>query len=125
MDNNSLRKYLKTKIEKITDWTTSFMTAINVNNIPYITFDYAELMSDECGKHIMEITVDAWDKDTPRNVITVIDMLDKAFKNHKELTEDFMIQIFLGSNRQFIEDEDKAIKRLQRKYDLVVYERGA
>ena len=125
MDSNKLRKYLKSKIEKATAWTASFTTAIDVKDIPYITFDYVELMSDEYGKHILELTVDAWDKNTPRNVITVIDALDEAFKKHKELTDDFMIQIFLGSNRQFVEDEEKAIKRLQRKYDLVVYERGA
>ena len=125
MDNNNLRKYLKAKIEKTTGWTASFTEAVAVSLIPYITFEIAELTSDDDGKHIMELTVDAWGKHTPRDVITVIDALDEAFKKHKELTDDFMIQIFLGSIRQFVEDEDKTIKRLQRKYDLIVYERGA
>ena len=125
MDNNNLRKYLKAKIEKTTGWTASFTEAVAVSLIPYITFEIAELASDDDGKHIMELTVDAWGKHTPRDVITVIDALDEAFKKHKELTDDFMIQIFLGSIRQFVEDEDKTIKRLQRKYDLIVYERGA
>ena len=124
MDNNALRKYLKSQIEKATGLETSFTQAVDINRIPYNTFDYVELLSDDNGKHIMELTVDAWDKDTPRNVITAIDALDKAFKYHKALTDDFMIQIFLGSNRQFIEDEDKSIKRLQRKYDLIIYEKG-
>lgn len=125
MDNNNLRKYVKAKIEKTTGWTASFTEAVDVSLIPYITFEIAELTSDDDGKHIMELTVDAWGKHTPRDVITVIDALDEAFKKHKELTDDFMIQIFLGSIRQFVEDEDKTIKRLQRKYDLIVYERGA
>ena len=125
MDNNALRKYLKEEIEKATNWNAAFTLAIDINEIPYITFDYIELILEDDGKHIMELTVDAWDKKNPKNVIAVIDALDKVFKKHKVLTDEFMIQIFLGSPRQFIEDEDKDIKRLQRKYDLIVYERGA
>jgi len=123
MNNNALRKYIKQKIEEITGWKASFTVAVDVDEIPYVTFEYTEFSSEQEGKHLMELTVDAWDKLTPKNVIAVIDALDNAFKKHKALTEDFMIQIYLGSNRQFIEDEDKDIKRLQRKYDLIVYER--
>lgn len=123
MDNNALRKYLKQKIEEITGWKTSFSIAVDVNEIPYITFEYVELALEQEGKHLMELTVDGWDKFEPKNIITAIDALDNAFKKYKALNEDFMIQIYLGSNRQFIEDEDKDIKRLQRKYDLIVYER--
>lgn len=123
MNNNELQKYLKTKIQEITGWNASFTVAVDVNEIPYITFEYVELAYEQEGKHLMELTVDAWDKFTPKNVITAIDALDNAFKKYKELTKDFMIQIYLGPNRQFVEDEDKDIKRLQRKYDLIVYER--
>lgn len=124
MNNNELRKLLKAEIEKITGWQASFTIAVDAEKIPYITFDCVELLSEDAGKHILELTIDAWDKDTPFHVIEKIDELDRAFKAYKKMTEKFMLQIFLGGNRQFIEDEDKAIKRLQRKYDLIVYERG-
>ena len=125
MDNNNLQKYLKSEIEKATGWTTSFTEAVDVKKIPYITFNYVELGSEDYGKHLIELTVDAWDKETPFEVNVAIDALDGAFKMHKGMTDEFFIQIFLGSDRQFIEDEDKNIKRLQRKYDLIVFEKGA
>ena len=124
MDNNKLREYLKTQIEKATGWDAMFTNAIDVEKIPYNTFGYKELLSEDNGKHIMELTVDTWDRDTPFHIIEKIDQLDKMFNFYKDMTETFMIQIFLGKSREFIEDEDKTIKRLQRKYDLVVYEKG-
>ena len=124
MNNNELRKHLKEKIEEITGWTATFTNAVDIEQIPYITFEIKELLSENAGKHIMELLVDGWGKNTPYLVIEKIDMLDKVFKNYKIMTDDFLLQIYLGSSREFIADEDKNIKRLQRKYDLIVYERG-
>ena len=124
MNNNILREYLKKLIEQITDWEAHFTNAIDVEKIPYITFEYKELLSEDNGKRIIELTVDAWGKGTPFDVIEKIDLLDKAFKFYKDMTGVFMIQIFLGKSREFIEDEDKTIKRLQRKYDVILFERG-
>ena len=124
MDNNLLRKIIKEKIEKISGWKASYTVAVDVEEIPYITFEMAELLLEDDGKHIMEITINAWGKDTPYGVIEAVDKLDAVFKKYKELKECFLIQIFCGSERGFVEDEDKTIKRLQRKYDLIVYERG-
>ena len=124
MNNNILREYLKKLIEQITDWEAYFTNAIDVEKIPYITFEYKELLSEDNGKHIIELTVDAWGKGTPFDVIEKIDLLDKAFKFYKDMTGVFMVQIFLGKSREFIEDEDKTIKRLQRKYDVILFERG-
>ena len=124
MNNNILREYLKKLIEQITDWEAYFTNAIDVEKIPYITFEYKELLSEDNGKRIIELTVDAWGKGTPFDVIEKIDLLDKAFKFYKDMTGVFMIQIFLGKSREFIEDEDKTIKRLQRKYDVILFERG-
>ena len=121
---NELRKYLKNIIENATGWATHFLIAGNAREIPYITFEFEELLSDDAGKHIMEFTVDAWDKDTPYNVIEKVDALDKVFKFHKGTTDAFLVQIYLGASRQFIEDEDKTVVRLQRKYDLILYEKG-
>ena len=124
MDSNEVRKYLKSKIESVTGWKASFTNAVDIKEIPYHTFQYKELLSEEFGRHVMELIVDTWDKDTPFDIIAKIDKLDAEFKCYKQLTDKFMIQIYHGPSREFIEDEDKTIKRLQRKYDMIVYERG-
>ena len=124
MDNNELRKHLKEQIEECCEWCASFTNAVDVEKIPYITFGVKELLSEDYGRHVMELTVDAWDKETPFDVIAKIDKLDRYFRKYKAITDKFVVQVFLGNNRQFIEDEDKNIKRLQRKYDLIVHEKG-
>lgn len=124
MNNNELRKYIKAEIEKATDWKAQFTRACDIKKIPYITFDYVILLTEDGGKYIIELTVDAWDTGKPFDVIEAIDKLDKHFKCHKGKTDEFLVQIYHGPNRGFVEDEDKNIQRLQRKYDVIVFEKG-
>lgn len=124
LNNNELRKYIKKEIQIATRWNAKFNIACDINKIPYITFEYHILLTEDGGKYTIELTVDGWDKGLPYDVIAAIDKLDKAFKCHKGNTDEFLIQIYHGPGRGFIEDEDKEIQHLQRKYDVIVYEKG-
>lgn len=120
-----LRKYVKAQLDSVTKKQNFFLTAGSNAKYPYTTFELVELGTDEIDRHLFELTVDAWDKSTsPKNVISMIDALDKHFKHHADSTEHFVIRIFHGSAKQFVDDEDKDIIRLQRRYDVIVITKG-
>lgn len=120
-----LRKYLKELLGRVTGLDVCFNTANDEVRFPYIVFDIKELVAEGINKHILELTIDAWDRAmAPKNLIAVVDALDKEFRQYKDNTKDFVIQIYNGSARQFIPDEDKDIKRLQRRYDVIIYLKG-
>lgn len=121
---DELRKLLKKEIESTTGVSAYFRIATSKAPYPYVVFNVKELSSEEVDKHLLEVTVDAWDVDDPKRVIKTIDALDVRFKQYKAHTEDMFVQIFCGSEKGFLEDEDKNIVRLQRKYDMSVYEKG-
>ena len=122
--HEKLRKYLKGLLEKTTGLKAYFNIANNEAAYPYIVFDIKELTVQDINRHIIELTIDCWDRDTPKEIISAVDSLDKEFRRYKDNTKDFVIQIYNGSARQFIPDEDKDIKRLQRRYDVIIYLKG-
>ncbi len=122
--HEKLRKYLKKLIEDLVGLQVCFEIASAEHFYPYLVFDMKEWAVQDINRHIIELTIDAWDRNTPKKIIWAIDQLDKHFRQYKDNTEDFVIQIYNGSARQFIPDEDKDIRRLQRRYDIVVYEKG-
>ena len=69
MDNNELRKYLKKVIADVCQCPVFYRMATDAELMPYITFDYIELLSEDTGKHIIELTVEAWDKDKQFDII--------------------------------------------------------
>lgn len=122
--HDELRKYIKELLERATGLKVYFEIANNESIFPYIVFDIRELVGYSINRHILELTIDVWDKDTPKHLINAVDVLDKIFLQYKDNTEHFVIQIYNGSARQFIQDDDKSIKRLQRRYDVIVYLKG-
>lgn len=118
---DTLRAYIKALIERETELNAYFISAPSNSVYPYCTFDLTEQYSEDIEKHIFELIIDTWDKDSPKKCIKNIDKLDKKLKIFKDNTDDFVVCIFCGSSKQFIEDQDKTIVRLQRKYDIIVY----
>ena len=121
---NSLRKKIKAEIDKTTGLVSHFINSGNNSSYPYITFNLKEIDAGYIDKHIYELTVDAWDKIEVKRIIEAIDDLDRRFKQFKDNNSEMVLLIYHGSGKGFLDDEDKSIKRLERKYEVIAYEKG-
>lgn len=123
MNSKNVRKYITGKIKEVTGLQVAFFNANDQLGYPFIEFDLSELTSDYPGKHTMELTVDAWDRDEVKTVEEAIDKLDKAFDCFKDNTDDFVITFYHGGVGQFIPDDDKRIRRKQRTYSIILFDK--
>lgn len=123
MKTEILRKYIRELIENATGLQVAFFHANDEMKCPYLVFDIKELIADYSGRHNMELIVDAWDKDSNKEIEEAIDKLDRILDEYKDNTNAFVLCIYHGSSKQYIEDTDKTIQRLQRRYDMIIWEK--
>ena len=123
MKTKELRTYLTTKIKDITGLTVAYSNANDEMDYPYLTYEISDLVSDTHGKHIMDLTVDAWAMNVVEDIENAIDKLDEKFDQYKDNTNDFLVCIYLGGVRQNVKDDDKQIRRIQRNYEMIIWER--
>lgn len=121
---NEVRKEIKKLIEKTTGMHTFFRRAPNQEPYPYATFTLTEWNTGDLDKHSYTLTVDAWDCNNPKRVISAIETLDRECRCFKLINDKLLLQIYNGSGKEFIDEEDKNIVHLKRTYDVIAYRKG-
>lgn len=121
MITETLKKYIRELISDATALQVAFFHANDEMKCPYLVFDIKELTTDNSGKHNMELVIDAWDKDTNKEIEQAIDKLDKILDKYKDNAEQFIVCIYHGSSKQYVEDTDKKVWRLQRRYNMIIW----
>lgn len=123
MKTNMVRQYIATAIREATGISVAFFDSNNDVKYPYITYEINELTADYTGRHTFDLVVDAWDRDSVKRIEDAIDKLDSSLIDKKDSTEGFVISIYAGDARQMIHDEDRRVRRIQRHYDVLIFEK--
>lgn len=118
---DDLRKWIKTEIETCTGMTAYFNRATDTADRPYVSFDLIEAQMSELHRHAYMVSVDFWDMDDPKAIIEACSKLDKRWMQKKENKDTFVVMIYHGSMKEFVEDDDKRIRHLTRSYDMTAY----
>lgn len=120
---DELRKYLTGLIKEISGVPVYFEIANDEASTPYIVYDVQENQSEIIHVHSYRLNIDCWDRSSVKNIISIIEKIDKEFMQFKDDAEKFVITIYHGPASGFVDDNDKNVKHFLRSYEITVYEK--
>lgn len=112
-----VRKILQAQLNK-TQRPVSFRDIPDNSQFPYIVYDLRRVQADsesEFQQYIFEVNV--WGHSTSVEVSDILDRIESIFFKFQWIDENCEITVYPGQ-RQFIDDEDKTIKRIREQFEM-------
>lgn len=116
-----LRKHIKAILDEYA--TSYYVNASDKAIYPYLCYEMRVINSeDNKSSYILEIN--AWSKENTVVIDEIMDAVEKKLNFYKHVDENLLISTYKGQNREFVEDNDKTIKRIREQFEMQVYERS-
>lgn len=93
-----------------------YMKASDDSAFPYIVYS----IRDVANSKVLEL--DYWDKNTTTTPIEILaDNVEQGVKNTFSINASHSITFYYNNDRQFFEDEDEFIKRINHSFEIRYY----
>lgn len=113
----NVRKIIQSKLSEL-GRPVSFRDIPDSSQFPYIVYDLRRLTADsetESGQYVFEVNV--WGRATSTEVSDILDGVESIFHRFQWIDENCEITVYPGQ-RQFVDDEDKIIKRIREQFEM-------
>lgn len=116
----ALRDFVTEYLDK-TDGETYHRRAASDAVYPYKVYELVRVNLDDTAMDVYDLEVNLWDRNiNPSRVEELADSIEEMFR-YENLPQETILPTIWRESRQWIEDDDKQIQRLQLHFTIQLY----